>query len=381
LNTVERFKAVFLGEAVDRVPVCAWLGLPYLQSITGQSPRSLIEGVIGDPSQIIEVQENLGLDPIIITMSERWFSSHRFWRLLYDWPDEALETWQVEETSDTRHGSTDYCFVANTPAGALRWSYRVSAGQISELEPPIKREQDLELLKYMPRPDAANQATLIELVRQVGNRAFFTHNVAGIWGEAVGMRGLAQLLMDLYDRPTFVTRLSEFLMERCISRVQHLAKTGVHSILYDQTWVGVGISPKTYRQFILPYDVRVVNAAKEAGLLVSYHNCGRGMQFLDDMVSSGAHSLETLTPRSSSGDFDLQEVKRRVGGQITLNGGFDERVLAAGTTWQVGEETKRCLNAAACDGRYVLRTCGQIFAASQRNIETFAATGREMGRY
>lgn len=42
------------------------------------------------------------------------------------------------------------------------------------------------------------------------------------------------------------------------------------------------------------------------------------------MVSTGADSLETLTPKESSGDFDLAEVKRRVGNQITLHGGFNE---------------------------------------------------------
>ena len=195
------------------------------------------------------------------------------------------------------------------------------------------------------------------------------------------MRGLEKLITDLYENPRLVERMSEFLMERAIRRVRHLAKTGIHSIVYDQSWVGIGFSASTYRKFMLPYDQKVVKAAREAGLLVSYHNCGCGSGFLEDMVSTGAEALETLTPKERSGDFDLSDVKRRVGGQVTLNGGFNERVLASGQPDEVRDEAKRCLDAAGSGGRYILRTCGQIMNAAPGNIEIFAEAGRESGRY
>jgi uroporphyrinogen-III decarboxylase len=350
--------------------------------MTGKKPRELIVGFANNPLEVIEIQESLGLDPILITMDERWFSMHYFWRLLYGWPDEALDAWRVETKVTARsRGGVDYQFVATTPEGPVTWAYRAGRGQTNQLEPPLKEESDLVLLKYMPDPEQASLKKLTQLVQTVGDRAFFTHNTSGVWGEAVNMRGLSQLSMDLHDRPGFVQRLSEFLTDRAIRRVRHLSSTGVHSILYDQTWVGVGFSPGTYREFMLPYDIQVVQAARDAGLLVSYHNCGRGMRILEEMVSTGAHSLETLTPKSSSGDFDLAEVKRRVGDRITLNGGFDERVLTAGNPAQVREQGRRCLDAAAGGGRYVLRACGQVLDAAPGNIEAFALAAQEFGKY
>ena len=132
---------------------------------------------------------------------------------------------------------------------------------------------------------------------------------------------------------------------------------------------------------MLPYDQPVIEAAKEAGFLVSYHNCGSGQAFIEDMASTGADSLETLTPRESSGDFDLAESKRRVGDRITLNGGFNERILAEATPQQVRDEVKRCIDAAADGGRYVLRSTGQIFDTAPGNIEVFTQAGREFGTY
>ncbi|MFN8006951.1 MAG: uroporphyrinogen decarboxylase family protein [Terriglobia bacterium] len=383
MNTVERFQAVFQGKPVDRVPVCAWLGLPLLKTLMGKTTLELLHTMVSDPLQIVHVQEQLGLDPILVAVDDRWFSMHRFWRLLYSWPQEALENWQVsQEVIERGNGFAVYRFVVSTPHGPIRWSYRVGDSQVSPLERPIQEERDLDLLiQSMPDPEWLNQDKLCRIVRQVADRAFHTFNFMGVWGEAVNMRGLERLITDMYESPSFVERLSEFLAERAIRRIKHLAKTGIHSIIYDQSWVGVGFSAETFRKFMLPYDRKVVSAAREAGLLVSYHNCGRGIQFLEEMLSTGAEALETLTPKENSGDFDLSEVKRRVGNHVTLNGGFNERLLASGQANEVRDEVTRCLDAAGSGGRYILRTCGQIMKAAPNNIEIFAETARERGRY
>lgn len=383
MNTVERYTAAYTGKPLDRIPICAWLGMPLLQGLTGWPIPKIIKTIITDPLWIVELQESLGFDPIVVTVDDRWFSMHYYWRMLYSWPEAALDTWRVTaQVSEVSQGFTDYQFTATTPEGPVTWGYQVGGGQVSELERPIKEEADLDLLiNYMPPPESLNQGKLAAMVNTVGGRGFFTHNFIGVWGEAANMCGLVTLCTDIYERPEFVKRISEFLMERSIRRVKHLAHTGVHSLLYDQSWVGVGFSPQVYREFMLPYDREVVRTAREAGMLVSYHNCGRGTLFLEDMVSTGADALETLTPKTSSGDFDLANVKQRVGSAITLNGGFNERILASATVTAIRDEVKRCLDIAARDGRYILRTCGQIFDAAPGNLEAFTAAGREYGRF
>ncbi len=382
MNTVERYRAAFLGQTLDRVPIYVWLGIPLLQRMTGKSPLALLKESVSNPLEIIRLQEGLGLDPVLLPTDERWFSMHRYWRLLYSWSEAALRTWRVhQEVLAKGDGFADYRFVAETPQGPLTWGYEVRAAQVHAKERPLKEETDLDRIQYMPAPEDMHLDRLVAMVRTTGERAFVALNLIGVWGEAANMRGLSNIAMDIYERPQFVHRLSEFLTERAIRRVAHLAKSGIHSVIYDQSWVGLGFSPAVYREFMLPYDRRVVQAAIQAGLLVSYHNCGRGMLFLEDMVSTGANALEPLTPKENSGDFDLAEVKRRVGGRITLNGGFNERVLASGTPQQVREHVQRCLNVAAAGGRYVLRTCGQVFEAAPGNLETLTRAGREYGRY
>jgi uroporphyrinogen decarboxylase len=379
VNTVERFQAVFRGEPVDRPPVCGWIGVPLLTRMTGIEAVDLLERIVDDPRFVIDIQERLGLDPIIVTVDDRWFSMHTYWRLLYSFDEDQLGYWHpTEELFDDKGDFKSYRFAVDTPDGPITWAYEVGGNQLAELEHPIKEESDLDLLeKHMPPPEALIQDRLTAMVKAVGGDGFVTHNYLGIWGEAANMRGLVELCMDIYDRPEWVKRISEWLMHRSVRRVRHLAETGVHSILYDQSWIGVGLSPAVYREFILPYDREVVRAAHEEGMLVSYHNCGRGMAILDDMVETGADALETLTPKVSSGDFDLAEVKRRVGDRITLNGGFNERILASSSPEEIRDAVARCLDATGGE-RYIVRTCGQIFDAAPGAIETLSETVREL---
>jgi uroporphyrinogen-III decarboxylase len=143
----------------------------------------------------------------------------------------------------------------------------------------------------------------------------------------------------------------------------------------------VGLAPKVYRKFIQPYDQEGIAAAHEAGYLVSFHNCGRGTQFLEDMIDTGPDALETITSKATSGDFDLADVKQRVGQRVCLFGGFNEHILKSSNPEAVKDEVKRCIDVAAAGGGYVLRTTGQIFHAEPGMIELMGQTARDYGRY
>jgi uroporphyrinogen decarboxylase len=224
-------------------------------------------------------------------------------------------------------------------------------------------------------------SVLTGMVEKVGDRAWWLHHPPGPWDEAVELRGFDALMLDIEERPIFVHRLMSSVTNRLVKLYKRLGETGINAISMNETWVGVGISPKIYREFIYPYEVQCVKAAHEVGLLVSYHNCGRGAEFLDDMLATGADALETITSVRNRGDFDLTEVKQRVGSSICLFGGFNERLLTTDNPRQVRDEVMRCIDAAAHDGRYILRPTGQIFHANIGNIEIMCQTAHEYGRY
>lgn len=384
MNSYDRFLRALRGEPTDRVPVACWLGLPYLLPATpaARTYTDLYKLWLEDPlATIVAQQENLGLDPIVLTHTEHLGEVITFPAQLFP-RDDANTTWREHRAVITRDANHQIVRrTITTPGGELSYAYRLDAHARATFEHLLKREQDLDLLRFMPDPAALNIERLTALVRRVGTRAVFHHVTPGVWDEACQLRGINNLATDLYDRPTWVHALLRVITNRQIRLIKRLAQSGIQTINYNETWVGFGISPKAYREFILPYDTEVAQAIHAAGMLVSYHNCGRARRLLELHAATGADALETLTPADKSGDVDLADAKARVGDRITLFGGFDERVLINGAPADVVAEVRRCLDAAARGGRYILRATGQIMAARPGNIEAMTAAVRRYGGY
>jgi uroporphyrinogen decarboxylase len=386
MNTVERVRASLAREGCpDRVPVHVYPGLDLLRQLLPQagSRRDLLRLMRDDPRDtIVRVQQNLGLDPIVTTYSqhpgemETWaelLAPRRLdgdgWeeRIVRDPP--AADGQRVEHRIKTRHGELTYAyrFDAN---GAVPLTH-VLDGDMPEAK--------LERLRCRPVTTPAELAPLANMAQSVAADAWWTHYVVGPWGLAVEVRGLETLLTDLVDRPSFVHELMQWATDWITAHIAALAPYHPPSICLNETWVGIGLSPRVYRNFVQPYDRRCIAAAKAAGAFAVYHDCGRGMAILGDLMDIGPDGLETLTPASQHGDFDLTNVKQRVGDRCCLIGGFDNRAFALDAA-AVEQEAARCL-AAAGRGGYILRPVAQVLSARLEQIETLCKYVDTAGRY
>ncbi|TMC57548.1 MAG: hypothetical protein E6J26_06195 [Chloroflexi bacterium] len=383
MNSSERLLSAFRRETPDRVPVATWLSLRFLSQLTGQAPKKFLDRFADDPSgSIVKIQADLGLDPIVITFSELedevigWPS--RFFR----WQPEACENWNVQtavvERSDD---SVTVQRTVTTPEGQLTSAYRRERYQKWTLEHLVKEESDLALLKYRPDPKYLDIGPLAEAVRSVGERALVLHNFPGVWYEACSVRDLVSVATDVYERPEWLKQYIDVLGEYLLRLLARVLESGVKVILLDESWVGVGLSAATFNEYILPYDSKLVAMAHEAGVMVDYHNCGRIKAVLEPMANTGADVLEPLLPPSLNGELWLKDIKARVGGRVALYGGFNERVLQSDDPEDVRQEVRRCIDEGAAGGGYAIRTAGQVFDATIKNIEVMADEVQRYGRY
>jgi hypothetical protein len=383
MNSQERLLTVFQRGTPDRVPVATWLSLRLLDQITGQAPRQFLDGFVDDPGgTIIKIQEDLGLDPIVLTFSELEDEVIDWPRRLFRWMPEAFENWQVKtEITGRDSDAITVRRTITTPEGQLRSEYRRERFQKWTGEYLIKDESDLELLRYRPDPKYLDITPLAELVRKVGERGLVLHNFPGVWYEACGLRGLVTVSLDIYDRPDWLLRFLAELTDYLLRLLARVLESGVKVLLLDESWIGAGLSAKVFNKFILPYDQKLVAAAQQGGLLVDYHNCGRVTAILEPMADTGANVLEPLTPPTLNGDIRLADAKKRVGERIALYGGFNERVLMSDNPAEVRQEVRRCIDEAATGGGYAIRCAGQIFEAKLKNIEIMTAEAHRYGRY
>jgi hypothetical protein len=387
VTTAERTRLAFERRTPDRVPVHAWLGLTLIEELSppGQTTLERFQDWIDDPlGSIVRIQRELGLDPMITTYNQHVGELEVWARMLFPRPFET-ETWVETYTVAAEPDGHRFFHRIRTPDGDLDYSYltqkRLGTSCDDYLLDGDEPERKLAALRHYPAPALYDMSVVASMAEEVGEEAWWLHAALGPWELASEVRGLVALSTDIYDRPEFVHELMRFCTDWLKGFYRRLGETGIDSIAMDETWVGVGIAPVHYREFIQPYETELVAEAHEAGYLVSYHDCGRATLLLEDIVSTGADALETLTSNRSSGDVDLADAKRRVGDRICLMGGFDEHLLYEADASTVREEVKRCLDAAMEGGGYVLRSTGQIFDAKPGLIEVMCETAHDLGRY
>jgi len=388
MNTAERTRIAFQRGTPDRVPIHCWLGLPLIEKLKpgDTSILDLFESWIDDPmGSIVKMQQDLGLDPMITTWSQMIGEMEIWPRMLFPRPHET-DTWvETFEERASGDGWRELAHTVSTPDGDLDYSYRIERGFGTScdnflLDVP-EPEKLMPALWHFPSAELYDMSILKGMVDKVGHDAWWLHSPPAPWDLAASIRGFVNLSMDIYDRPAFVHELMRFSTDWLRVLYTRLGETGIHSICMDDTWVGAGLNPVHYREFIKPYDTECVQAAHAAGYLVSLHVCGRATLLLEDLADTGPDALETITSSRSSGDVDLADAKQRVGDRVCLFGGFNEHLLYETDADGVREEVKRCLDAAMAGGGYVLRSTGQIFDAKPGLIEVMCETARELGRY
>jgi hypothetical protein len=161
------------------------------------------------------------------------------------------------------------------------------------------------------------------------------------------------------------------------------AKAGVDAVLISSAFAGGGfISRDCYAEFVLPYEKRLAQAARSAGVPVYTHTCGRIGDRLDLMVATGVSGLDTLDP-PPLGNVDLREAKQCVGGQVFLKGNMNPvALLGAGSPEEVAAEAKRCLEHGKPGGGYILSTaCSVAPRVEPWKLEMLVPLAEELGRY
>ncbi len=180
-------------------------------------------------------------------------------------------------------------------------------------------------------------------------------------------------LVALMDDPGKCEACLEALTAATLALGRGQAEHGVDAILISSAFAGAGfISPGHYRRFVLPYEKKVIRGIKSSCDIPVYtHTCGRIGDRLELMQETGTDGIDTLDP-PPLGNVDLADAKKRVGGKLFIKGNLDPvNVILKGTREDVRNAARRCLDAAASGGGYILSTaCSVPPHAPPGNLET-----------
>ncbi len=252
------------------------------------------------------------------------------------------------------------------------------------IDGPIKEPSDLKTYTP-PDPEAPHRLqSLREAVRRFKGRkaiVFLTHD--GFEFPHYLRGGMENLLLDYYDNPRLAHELAEMVIDYKVRLMRRAIREGADAIVCGDDYAnqhGTVMSPQHFREFVLPYLKRSIDAAHDEGVPFIKHTDGNVWAILDDMVQAGIDALDPIEPAAG---MDIGEVKMKYGNRIAVVGNVDcSFLLTRGTSEEVEEAVKETIAKASPGGGHILASSNSIHpAVKPENYKAMIEAAKRYGRY
>jgi uroporphyrinogen-III decarboxylase len=373
----ERLAAAMRRAPVDRVPVMCQLALGHYFLCAGLDPVDVWHDGRAFAAALVRLQRRYGFDGILVNLPGR----EPHWRTLVE---------RVEPVGRDRHvvwrdGRVTVCPPDDNPHVFLpdrrtRPAFRLEdlAGADSYVEPHALLGPAL-----LEPPFPPWHWDTLRRVREAAADVSVHGEVFSPFSQLCEAVGLEDALVALRSD---AARVIAFLAARCDATVELMAghvAAGADAVLVSSAYAGAGfISARHYREFVLPFEARVIAGFKARcpSTPVYTHTCGAIGDRLELLAETGTDGIDTLDP-PPLGDVRLADAKARVGARLFLKGNLDPvGAVLLGTPESVRAGAARCLEAAAAGSGYILSTaCSVPPGAPPGNVAVLREVVESMG--
>jgi MtaA/CmuA family methyltransferase len=157
----------------------------------------------------------------------------------------------------------------------------------------------------------------VELLRQkAGNDLFVEGWVEGPCAEAADLRGINRLMLDFGDDPEFVHELFGFTVETATRFAAAQIEAGADIIGIGDAAASL-VGPRIYKEFVWPWEKRLVDAIHAMGGRVRLHICGNTRKILDGMGTLGCAMVDLDFP------VPMEEARAKMGPRQPLAGNLN----------------------------------------------------------
>jgi uroporphyrinogen decarboxylase len=170
--------------------------------------------------------------------------------------------------------------------------------------------------------------------------------------------GFEKFFLRIIDDPAFIHALLEDRTEWAIAMFRKAGELGAEVMILGEDAAHKGapmISPKMWREFVLPYHHLIVDAVDEPMI---FHSDGNILPVLPMVIDAGFIGYHSLEPAAG---IDLGNVKEEYGKDLVLIGNVDVGILAKNDLQAVRDEVDRCISQGAPGGGYMIASCNSIF--------------------
>lgn len=247
------------------------------------------------------------------------------------------------------------------------------------------KEDYKKIMKIDPRKTQRMKA-VIELTAGLSKEIGKTHAIVGFVYGSLGtlsmMRGPENFFQDLVEYPDEVMGalkiMDEVLEEYALAQVE----AGAHSVCYDNLYASQSVlSKELWEKFEGESLKQVCDAIRNAGALVTHHNCGNGIYF--DMIDKWGKPHGVSHAYVADDVDSWEEHKAKWGSKITSIGCVPPGPVAMlGTPEEIEEECKAEIDILAKGGGFILATgCEYPPNAPLRNARRMVEAAKKYGVY
>jgi uroporphyrinogen decarboxylase len=219
---------------------------------------------------------------------------------------------------------------------------------------PIQSVKDLE--HYTPPEPNREQLFAVDLMKDRFNdsKAVFWM-MRGAFVRSWRLTGMQNYMLNLFDNPAFLHKISEMVTQYSLGQLEMLGEAGLDVLIVEDDIADKNntlISPDHFDEFILPYNLRLVERAHEMGLKVVRHSDGNLWPIIDRLLEAGYDGLNPLEPQAG---MQLKKVKDYCGNRLCLLGNIDcMELLPNGTPDQVKATVQEAIQDAGRGGGLII---------------------------
>ena len=243
--------------------------------------------------------------------------------------------------------------------------------------------EEIENYQY-PDLDGPDQFDLInKAIDTAGDEMFilgYTHLGWSYTWELLG--GLDKALWLHHTHPDMMRRMHQKENKWAIEWAKIALDLGVDGIMTTDDLAetkGPMISPKMFKEIIVPGLRDLANTVHKRGRFLITHTDGNMYPILEYMIDAGIDCFHPVQPDV----MDLKTCKEKYGDRIALSGNVScATTLLNGTPEDTAKEVKSCIEAAASGGGYILSSSNSIYPGIKvENIWAMVEAKEKYGRY
>jgi uroporphyrinogen decarboxylase len=211
-----------------------------------------------------------------------------------------------------------------------------------------------------------------------GANPALTNTSDGPFGVAGDVVGAVDVFAAIYERPDFLHEVLRIITDKMIEWLDFCAAEMQTERPRDFAWtddLAVSLSAETFREFALPYNLRLRNHFDGR---LSLHMCGR----TDHLLEIFRDDLRIDELQGFGFQVNLDKIADVMGGRVVLIGNVNPMLIETGTPDQVREATRNVIEKLAPYRGLIIQDGNNIPpGAPLENINAMMEAAELYGRY